>query len=200
MDTPSVKNATICTNDPMSSPLNAVFDDTCLGFSTPERVINAHIGTQPGSNNIEAPILITPDHWIKTSSTSPGTLSKILAEGDLVHRMIRFEDSPNINIKPWDDEYSESPIIKRSIENPKMATCPLFNLCHRNPPKDIVDSFFDNVLLCRQSDLNRHVFIGSLHKSVFNFCYLVLSITEKPLFLYYFEGHGWLTPIQGILR
>lgn len=87
-------------------------NDSCVGSSTPVSLFNALGDTPAIAKNIQPPIFTTPDQKIKNSTTSPGTLSKILAEGDLVERMARYEDSPNINIMPCDDNYSDSPIVK----------------------------------------------------------------------------------------
>lgn len=47
-----------------------------------------------------------------------------MAEGDLVERMSHFEDSPNINMKPWDHDYADSPVVKRNVDTPKMDKSP----------------------------------------------------------------------------
>lgn len=139
----------------MSTP-----DDKCGGSSMPMSWFNALCGTPPSAKSIKPPIFTTPDQRIKSSTTSPGTLSKILAEGELVERITRSEDSPNINIKPWDDDYLESPIKKRTIDTPKMAKSPwTYNLYHRNPLRDIVDKFFHDVSLRSFSLLNMHVIL-----------------------------------------
>lgn len=140
----------------------SIADDKCAGSSTPISCFNAVTGTPPSAKSIGPPQFTTPDQKIKNSTTSPRTLSKILAEGDLVERMTRSEDILNINIKPWDDDYSDSPVKKRTVGTPKLAESPwTYNLYHRSPPRDIVDKFFEDVSLSNYSVLNRHVIVAT---------------------------------------
>jgi len=154
--TPKITLVSMVSINDSSNNSMSTADDKHGGSLTPMSWLDALCGTPPSVKSIKPPIFTSPDQRIKSFTTSPGTLSKILAEGDLVERITRSEDSPNINIKPWDDDYLDSPIKKQTIDSPKMAKSPwTCNLYHRNPPKDIVDKFFHDVSLSSFSLLNR---------------------------------------------
>lgn len=62
---------------------NSISDlnDTCVGSSS---VFNNLRGTPPSAKITDGHIFTTPEQMIKRSSKSSGTLTKIMAEGDLV--------------------------------------------------------------------------------------------------------------------
>jgi hypothetical protein len=146
-------------------PLSASQNVVSLGnepsdwLSTPIRIFNVLSCTQPSVKCSDANLFVTPDQRIQSSTTSPALLTKIMAEGDLVDRISQSEDSPNLNIAPWDNDYSNSPIKRRTVRSHKLVeSLWTSNLSHRNPPRDIVDKFFEDVSELTSSSLNRCVF------------------------------------------
>lgn len=146
----------------LSMPLSASQNVVSLGnepsdwLSTPIRIFNVLSCTQPSVKCSDANLFVTPDQRIQSSTTSPALLTKIMAEGDLVDRISQSEDSPNLNIAPWDNDYSNSPIKRRTVRSHKLVeSLWTSNLSHRNPPRDIVDKFFEDVSELTSSSLNR---------------------------------------------
>ncbi|KAJ1260669.1 hypothetical protein BS78_10G250400 [Paspalum vaginatum] len=141
---------------PTSKPSNQCLDADSLSLAaTPANVIKMLPGTPASAINYKPTMCRTPDHRFHNSSSSPGTLAKILAEGALVDRMVVLEEKIDINSAPWDHDFSDSPISKRPVVPSSMASSPWSqNYYHRIPPKDIVDQLFEDVRACGTAALD----------------------------------------------
>jgi hypothetical protein len=57
----------------------------------------------------------SPDQMFKCSTTSPASMSKILADGAIFARIVRSEEGLDMNIQPWDHDTTDSPVLKKQL-------------------------------------------------------------------------------------
>lgn len=98
----------------------------------------------------------TPVQKMKIS-TSPASMSKILADGVVYARMIQSEDELDMNVTPWDHDTTDSPVNKQVVVNCRIAKSPWFyGLTHRNCPKDAAERIFEQVMSMGETELERY--------------------------------------------
>uniref|UniRef100_A0A0A9DFX0 Ubiquitin-like protease family profile domain-containing protein n=1 Tax=Arundo donax TaxID=35708 RepID=A0A0A9DFX0_ARUDO len=98
----------------------------------------------------------TPDQRIKSSTMSPSSYSKVLAYGEVFGRIIRGEEL-DVNIKPWDHESTDSPVLKKKIEASRLAKSPWFyGYSHKLCSRGVAESIFNRTMARTGDDLARH--------------------------------------------
>ncbi|CAN6285601.1 unnamed protein product [Urochloa humidicola] len=122
---------------------------------TPATAFSTLAGTPASAKNIEPHTMFTtPDQRIRNSTTSPRTLSKLMAEGEIVARITDLEDNFNINMKPWDEDFTDSPINKRVVDIGCIPNSPwCYSYTHRELEHDIVDNLVENICSCDTTKL-----------------------------------------------
>ncbi|TVT99938.1 hypothetical protein EJB05_54653, partial [Eragrostis curvula] len=75
--------------------------------------------------NIEEKSWVTPHQWLKRSTVSPGSMSKLLACAEVMDRIMKSEDEVNVNVKPFADDVTES-AVKQEVGLVRLAKSPWF--------------------------------------------------------------------------
>ncbi|TVU27398.1 hypothetical protein EJB05_30007 [Eragrostis curvula] len=98
----------------------------------------------------------TPDQRLKSSTISPGSMSKLLAGVEVMGRIMKSEDEVNVNVKPFDDDVTESPVVKQAVGICRLAKSPWFyNMNHAVCTDNEASVIQKQVMSCSIADLER---------------------------------------------
>ncbi|RLN09980.1 hypothetical protein C2845_PM11G25700 [Panicum miliaceum] len=98
----------------------------------------------------------SPDLKFKSSTTSPASLSKTLAEGVVFTRMICSEDEIDVNAEPWEQDAADSPVNKQALEAGRLSKSPWFHgYVHQCYPVGVAKSIFQQALISIPEELER---------------------------------------------
>lgn len=106
--------------------------------------------------NAEDSTWATPDQRFRSSTVSPGSMSKIFADCEIMGRMILSEDEINVNMKPFVDDITDSPVNKQVVEMSRIAKSPWFyDLKHDVCLMSKASTIFDGVMGSNINELER---------------------------------------------
>jgi hypothetical protein len=89
----------------------------------------------------------SPDDRFKSSTTSPASMSKILADGAVFARMLRTDEVLDMNIQPWEHDTTDSPVLKKTVAINRVAKSPWFHeLTHKLCDVDTARAIWEEVM------------------------------------------------------
>jgi hypothetical protein len=103
----------------------------------------------------------SPDNMFKCSTTSPASMSKILADGAVFATIVRSEEGLDMNIQPWDHDTTDSLVLKKTVGNDRLAKSPWFHgFTHKLCPIEKVAVIMDQLMSgIGHSELERYMML-----------------------------------------